>query len=153
MSDIAAIVQGGLITLVAGVEYFGLAVIAPATSRLSEEVLLESMGSIHAAARHSMPRVIEAGGIVGVVTVVWAAVDGQVVRAILAGCSLVSLGAFHLLLVKLVLPGNRAMAIAAATGRPLPEVRQIQGRWNHFMPLRVSVIGLSAALALAAAVV
>lgn len=139
--------------MVLGVELFALLVVRPAANQMPSDVLRQAMGSIHKAADRGMPPLVSAGLVVGLATTIGAAVDGHGERAVLAGAGLLLLACWQAVIVASVLPGNRRMSAAVAPEAELPDVRQIQQRWNATTPFRVLILAPAAGLALAAALV
>ena len=131
--------------VVYGTDVFCAIVLRPALAVVDDRALVAVMGSVHRYGDRRMP----APGVLGVMatatSAVLAAVDAQWALAIATGAALVLLLAWIALYTQVSAPINRQLTAAADAGKPLPNGRALQAKWDRIIGARALLQGLALA--------
>lgn len=131
--------------VVYGTDVFCAMVMRPALAHLNDQALVALMGHIHRFGDHRMP----APGVVGiaaaVVSAISATLSGHVVAATAAAFAVAALAIWLLIYVRRSAPINRQLTAAAEAGRPLPDARALQAKWDSVITARAALQGLAVA--------
>jgi Domain of unknown function (DUF1772) len=133
-------------------DVFALVVLRSALSHVDESTLGTTMGRIHQYGDRRLPVFFVVGLLAAILSGVIAALAGG--RAIAAsGVSVLSLLAWLWIFLRISAPINRRLTAAATADQHLPEVRDLQQRWDRVIPTRLilqtlALAGLCVALAL-----
>jgi len=129
--------------VVYGTDVFCAIVLRPALAALDDHALVEVTGNIHRYGDRRMP----VPGVVGIVataaTAALAAITAQWAQAVAAGAALVFLLIWIVLYTQVSAPINRQLTAAANANHPLPDGRELQGKWDHIIGIRAALQGLA----------
>ena len=137
-----------------GFDVFAALVLRSALAEVDDRALTEVMGQVHRYGDRRLAIPSALGLIATGVAVVVSALAGSGAAAVASG---VAFGAQALWLAvygRVSVPVNRQLTEAARAGRVPPDTRQLQGRWDRAIGIRlplqvVAVVALCTALALA----
>jgi len=131
--------------VVYGTDVFCAIVLRPALAVVDDHAFVAVMGSVHRYGDRRMP----APGVLGVLatttSAVLAALDAQWALAIAAGAALVLLLVWIVLYTQVSAPINRQLTAAADAGKPLPNGRALQAKWDRIIGARALLQGLALA--------
>lgn len=129
--------------LVYGTDVFCAVVLRPALARVDDAALVMVMGHVH---RYGDRRMV-IPGVLGVVAAavctIAAAAATQWAQALAAGTALAALSIWLLLYLRISAPVNRQLTAASDTGRPLPNGRALQAKWDSIINARAVLQGVA----------
>ncbi|OBI82191.1 DUF1772 domain-containing protein [Mycobacterium sp. 1245805.9] len=131
--------------VVYGTDVFCAVVMRPALASVDDAALVAVMGRVHRYGDGRMPLPGVLGIVAAAASAVLAAVGAQWPQAIAAGTALVLLLIWLALYTRVSAPINRQMTAAADAGRPLPNGRALQTKWDSIINARASLQGLAVA--------
>ncbi len=131
--------------VVYGTDVFCAMVLRPALALIDDAALVAVTGHVHRFGdrRMRVPGVL--GIVAALVTTVLAAVSGHWAQAIAAGAALTLLLIWLVLYTQVSAPINRQLTAAAESGRPLPNGRALQAKWDSIINARAVLQGLAVA--------
>lgn len=145
MPHTAAVIAVLATGVVYGTDVFCAMVLRPALAAVDDGALLAVTGSVHRYGDRRMP----VPGVLGVLATaacaVSAAIAGHAAQAIAAGLALVVLLVWLAIYLGVSAPINRQLTAAALAGRPLPDARALQEKWDRVINVRALLQGLAVA--------
>jgi len=145
MPHIAAVIAVLATGVVYGTDVFCAMVLRPALASVDDGALVVVTGFVHRYGDRRMPVPGVLGVLATAVCVVLAAIDGHAAQAIAAGLALVLLLGWLAIYLGVSAPINRQLTAAALAGRPLPNGRALQGKWDRVINVRALLQGLAVA--------
>ena len=145
MPHIAAVIAVLATGVVYGTDVFCAMVLRPALASVDDGALVVVTGFVHRYGDSRMPVPGVLGVLATAVCVVLAAIDGHVAQAIAAGLALLLLLVWLAIYLGVSAPINRQLTAAALAGRPLPNGRALQGKWDRVINVRALLQGLAVA--------
>jgi hypothetical protein len=131
--------------VVYGTDVFCAIVLRPALAAVDDGALVAVTGHVHRYGDRRMP----VPGVLGILgaaaTMVLAAVAAHWAQAIAAAVALVLLSVWLVLYLRVSAPINRRLTAAADAGRPLPDGRMLQARWDRIIGARAALQGVALA--------
>ncbi|MCV7169782.1 DUF1772 domain-containing protein [Mycobacterium manitobense] len=131
--------------VVYGTDVFCAIVLRPALAAVDDGALVAVTGHMHRYGDRRMP----VPGVLGILgaaaTAVLAAVAAHWPQAIAAALALVLLSVWLVLYLRVSAPINRRLTAAADAGRPLPDGRMLQARWDRIIGARAALQGVGLA--------
>ncbi|MDO3634739.1 DUF1772 domain-containing protein [Mycolicibacterium arseniciresistens] len=131
--------------VVYGTDVFCAIVLRPALAAVDDGALVAVTGHVHRYGDRRMP----VPGVLGILgaaaTAVLAAVAAHWAQAIAAALALVLLSVWLVLYLRVSAPINRRLTAAADAGRPLPDGRMLQARWDRIIGARAALQGVALA--------
>jgi len=145
MPHIAAVIAVLATGVVYGTDVFCAMVLRPALASVDDGALVVVTGFVHRYGDRRMPVPGVLGVLATAVCVVLAAIDGHAAQAIAAGLALLLLLVWLAIYLGVSAPINRQLTAAALAGRPLPNGRALQGKWDRVINVRALLQGLAVA--------
>jgi len=145
MPHIAAVIAVLATGVVYGTDVFCAMVLRPALASVDDGALVVVTGFVHRYGDSRMPVPGVLGVLATAVCVVLAAIDGHAAQAIAAGLALLLLLVWLAIYLGVSAPINRQLTAAALAGRPLPNGRALQGKWDRVINVRALLQGLAVA--------
>ncbi|MCZ8380437.1 DUF1772 domain-containing protein [Mycobacterium sp. CPCC 205372] len=131
--------------VVYGTDVFCAIVLRPALAAVDDGALVAVTGHVHRYGDRRMP----VPGVLGILgaaaTMVLAAVAAHWAQAIAAAVALILLSVWLVLYLRVSAPINRRLTAAADAGRPLPDGRMLQARWDRIIGARAALQGMALA--------
>ncbi|OBG32641.1 DUF1772 domain-containing protein [Mycobacterium sp. E3198] len=131
--------------VVYGTDVFCAMVLRPALALVDDGALVAVTGHVHRYGDRRMPVPGVLGVVAAAVTTVLAAVGAHWAQAIPAGAALALLLIWLALYTQVSAPINRQLTAAAEAGRPLPNGRVLQAKWDSIINARAMLQGLAVA--------
>lgn len=145
LARIAALIAVLGTAVVYGTDVFCAIVLRPALAFVDDSALVAVMGSVHRFGDRRMP----APGVLGVVATATSAVLATVaahwLQAVAASVALVLLLIWLVLYTSVSAPINRQLTAAADAGKPLPNGRALQAKWDRIIDARAGLQALAVA--------
>lgn len=145
LARIAALIAVLGTAVVYGTDVFCAIVLRPALAFVDDSALVAVMGSVHRFGDRRMP----APGVLGVVATATSAVLATVaahwLQAVAASVALVLLLIWLVLYTRVSAPINRQLTAAADAGKPLPNGRALQAKWDRIIDARAGLQALAVA--------
>ncbi|HTX93986.1 MAG TPA: DUF1772 domain-containing protein [Mycobacterium sp.] len=131
--------------VVYGTDVFCAIVLRPALASVDDDALVAVTGNVHRYGDRRMPVPGMLGVVATAVSAVLAVVTAHWAQAIAAGVALVLLVIWIVLYTQVSAPINRQLTAAADVGRPLPNGRVLQAKWDRIIDARATLQGLAVA--------
>ncbi len=131
--------------VVYGTDVFCAMVMRPALALVDDGALVAITGGVHRYGDRRMP----VPGVLGIVATAMSgalsAVTAHWAQTIAAAVALVLLLIWLVIYLRVSAPINRRLTAAANEGRPLPEGRALQAKWDSIIDARATLQGLAVA--------
>jgi hypothetical protein len=131
--------------VVYGTDVFSAIVLRPALAVVDDRALVTVMGSVHRYGDRRMPVPGVLGVLATATSAVLAALAAHWAQTIAAAAALVLLLVWVALYARVSAPINRQLTAAADAGRPLPNGRALQTKWDRIIGARAGLQGLALA--------
>ena len=131
--------------VVYGTDVFCAIVLRPALAVVDDRALVAVMGIVHRYGDRRMPVPGVLGVVATAVSAALATVAAHWAQTIAAGAALVALLVWLVLYTRVSAPINRQLTAAADAGRPLPNGRALQAKWDRIIGVRAMLQGLAVA--------
>ncbi len=131
--------------VVYGTDTFCTIVLRPALASVDDAALVAVTGNVHRYGDRRMPVPGVLGILAAATSAVLAAMAAQWPQAIAAAVALVLLLVWVVLYVRVSAPINRELTAAADAGRPAPNGRALQAKWDQIIGVRAVLQGLAVA--------
>ncbi len=142
---IAALIAVLGTAVVYGTDVFCAMALRPALALIDDDALVAVTGRVHRYGDRRMP----VPGVLGIAatatSAVLATVTAHWAQAIAAGAALLLLLVWVGLYTQVSAPINRQLTMAADAGRPLPNGRVLQAKWDRIIDARALLQGLAVA--------
>lgn len=129
--------------VVYGTDVFCAVVLRPALASVGDDALVALTGQVHRYGDRRMPVPGVLGLASAAASTVLAVVAAHRAQAVAAGIALVLLLIWLVLYVRVSVPINRQLTAAAVAGRPLPNGRALQAKWDSIIDVRALLQGLA----------
>lgn len=129
--------------VVYGTDVFCAVVLRPALARVDDRTLTAVSGQMHRYGDQRMPIPGVLGGVAAGLSAAFAAVDGRLAAAALAGVAFAALAVWLVLYLRVSAPINRQLTAAAIAGRIPPDVRTMQNNWDRVINVRAVLQGIA----------
>jgi hypothetical protein len=131
--------------VVYGTDVFSAIVLRPALAVVDDRALVTVMGSVHRYGDRRMPVPGVLGVLATATSAVLAALAAHWAQTIAAAAALVLLLVWVALYARVSAPINRQLTAAADAGRPMPNGRALQTKWDRIIGPRAGLQGLALA--------
>lgn len=131
--------------VVYGTDTFCAIVLRPALASVDDATLVAVTGNVHRYGDRHMPVPGVLGMVAAASSAVLAAMAAQWSQAIAAAVALVLLLVWVVLYARVSAPINRQLTVAADAGRPIPNGRALQAKWDQIIGIRAVLQGLAVA--------
>ena len=131
------------IAVVYGTDTFCAIVLQPALASVEDRALVAVMGSVHRYGDRRMPVPWVVGILAAVVTGVSGGIAAHWTQATAAGAAVVLQLVWLALYARVSAPINRQLTAAADAGKPLPNGRALQAKWDSIIGTRAVLQGLT----------
>jgi hypothetical protein len=145
LARVAALIAVLGTAVVYGTDVFCAIVLRPALAAVDDNALVAVTGNVHRYGDRRMPVPGVLGIVATVATAILAAVTAHWTQAIAAAAALVLLSVWLVLYTQVSAPINRQLTAAADAGKPLPNGRVLQAKWDRIINARAMLQGLALA--------